>query len=149
MASDDVKASDLQPSDATPLGLQPAPTMPGKYGGQLRRGNPGNRGNKNGRRSAIAREILEASTPQAARILRHMSLKGEIPPTKKGEKAQPLSHPDHIKALVAHLDRGAVPARSELSAADGVIVVAVRGKEDEVIEQSPHLRLASGGPTSS
>jgi hypothetical protein len=149
MKSDTPDALEPQPSVAASPTLLPSPTMPGKYGGQLRRGNPGNRGNKNGRRSAIAREILEASTPQAARILKHMSLKGEIPPRKKGEKAQPLSHPDHIKALVAHLDRGAVPARNELSAADGVIVVAVRGREDEVIEQAaPPLRLASGGPAS-
>lgn len=133
----------MQPTDAAPSELQPTPMMPGKYGGLLRRGNPGNKGNKNGNRSAIAREILEASTPEAAAVLKQMSLKGTI---GRGKTKRTLSDPDRIKAVVAHLDRGAVPARSELSAADGVIVVAVRGKEDEVIEQSPHLRLASGGP---
>ncbi len=102
------------------------------HGGALRRGNPGNRGNRNGRRSAIAREILEASTPQAARILKHMSLKGEIPASKKGEKAQPLSHPDHIKALVAHLDRGGAPAVSAIVAAAGSpFTVFVRAAADE------------------
>ena len=47
----------------------PAPTMPGRNGGSLRRGNPGNKSHQ-GRRSAVAREILEASTPEAARILK-------------------------------------------------------------------------------
>lgn len=93
---------------------------PQPHGGALRRGNPGNKGRP---KSSVAREILEASTPQAARLLKELSLKGKFP-GKDGEK---LSHPDRIKAINAHLDRGNVPSRSELTGAEGApFTIAVR-----------------------
>jgi hypothetical protein len=110
--------------------------MPGKNGGTLRRGNPGNK-SRTGERAAIAREILEASTPQAARILKHMSLKGEVPPKKKGETATPLNHPDHIKAVAAHLDRGGVPAVSAIGMAPGSAFTIMLGAAAASIEAGP------------
>lgn len=97
--------------------------MPGRNGGTLRRGNPGNKSHR-GERSALARAILEAKTPQAARILVHMSLKGEVPPKKRGEAAQPLSHNDHMRAITAHLDRGGAPAVSSIGV-EGVVPFTV------------------------
>lgn len=143
MSLDSLTPADPQPSDAAPSELQPTPMMPGKYGGLLRRGNPGNKGNRTGSRSGIAREILEASTPEAAEILKRMSLQGKV---GRGKATRHLSDPDRIKALIAHLDRGAVPARSELSAAEGVIVVAIRGKEDDELS-APAAGLLPPGPS--
>lgn len=94
-----------------------AAVMPGKNGGWLRRGNPGNRGPA---KSALAKEILEASTPRAAMILRQMALKGV------DDKGAELSHGDRLKALQAALDRGGVPVRSEIAGTPGApFVVAV------------------------
>jgi hypothetical protein len=84
--------------------------------GLLRVGNPGNKSNKNGNRSAIAREILEASTPEAAQVLEQMSLKGTV---GRGKKLRYLSDPDRIKAVVAHLDRGGAPAVTAIAGAAG------------------------------
>lgn len=103
--------------------------MPGRNGGLLRRGNPGNKGN----RSAIAREILEASTPEAARILKRMSLQGKV---GRGNDARTLNDPDRLKAVTAHLDRGGAPAVSAIAAAAGsaftVLVRAAAGEENEM-----------------
>jgi hypothetical protein len=88
--------------------------------GLLRVGNPGNKSNKNGNRSAIAREILEASTPEAAQVLEQMSLKGTV---GRGKKLRYLSDPDRIKAVVAHLDRGGAPAVIAGAAGAGLTVL--------------------------
>lgn len=94
-----------------------AAVMPGRNGGWLRRGNPGNRGPS---KSAVAKEILEAATPRAAMILRQMALKGV------DDKGNELSHADRLKAVQAALDRGGVPVRSEIAGAPGApFVVAV------------------------
>jgi len=107
--------------DDTAAPEQPAVTVatrPGLNGGTLRVGNPGNKGRP---RSALARQILEASTPQAARILRHIAIKGMTP--DKGH----VSLPDRLKALTALLDRGGAPVRQEITGSEGgPFVVAVR-----------------------
>ena len=132
---DDSRTPEPPPPSVSVTPALPGPTMPGRNGGQLRRGNPGNK-SRTGERSALAREILAASTPQAARILKHMSLKGEVPPKKKGEDAQPLTHPDHIKAVTAHLDRGGAPAVSALGVAPGsAFTIMVRAASD--VETEP------------
>ncbi len=117
-----------------PSELLPAPMMPGRNGGLLRRGNPGNKGN----RSAIAREILEASTPQAAAILKRMSLQGKV---GRGKDARTLSDPDRIKAVTAHLDRGGAPAVSAISAVGSpfTVLVGAAAKAAEPDSDSPHL----------
>jgi hypothetical protein len=123
-----------QPSVSVSSAL-PGPTMPGRNGGVLRRGNPGNKSHT-GERAAIAREILEASTPQAARILKHMSLKGERPPLKKGETAQPLSHVDHLRAVQSHLDRGGAPVVSAIGAAPGSGITVLLGVAAQAVQEA-------------
>ena len=104
--------------------LLPAPLEPQKHGGALRRGNPGN---KSRTHSAVARRILEAATPKAARQLTHIALKGTLP-EKDGKQ---VAIQDRIKALDLLLARGGVPIRTELTGADGApFTIAVRAAHD-------------------
>jgi hypothetical protein len=99
-------------------------TMPGRNGGLLRRGNPGNKGAS---KSALARSILEAATPRAARQLAHIALQGTLP-EKDGKQ---VAIQDRIKALDLLLARGGVPIRTELTGADGTpFTIAVRAAHD-------------------
>ena len=94
--------------------------MPGRNGGKLRRGGPRKL------KSALARQILEAATPQAARQLAHMALTGTVP-----GKDVPIAVQDRLKALDAVLARGGVPIRTELTGADGApFTIAVRAAHD-------------------
>ena len=80
------------------------------HGGALKIGNPGNKGKA---RSQVAREIVEAKTPQMARLLVKMALSG------KNKFNKPMSVPDHVRCLCAALDRGKVPPAKILEGADG------------------------------
>lgn len=82
------------------------------HGGALRRGNPGNKGAS---KSSLARDILEAATPKAARQLAHIALEGTLP--EKGGRAVTIQ--DRLKALDLVLARGGVPVRTEMTGADG------------------------------
>lgn len=93
--------------------LLPAPLEPQPHGGALRRGNPGNKGCV--ARSTLARNILAAATPKAARQLVHIATKGTLPE----DKDKSIAVQDRIKALDALLARGGVPIRTELTGADG------------------------------
>jgi hypothetical protein len=93
--------------------LLPTEHVPQPHGGYLRRGNPGNKGNV--ARSTLARNILAAATPKAARQLVHIATKGTLP-EKDGKE---LAVQDRIKALDVLLARGGVPIRTELTGADG------------------------------
>jgi len=97
---------------STALHLLPAPLEPQPHGGALRRGNPGNKGRS---KSALARRILEAGTPKAAKQLVHIATKGELP-EKDGAS---ISIQDRLKAIDILLARGGVPIRTELTGADG------------------------------
>jgi hypothetical protein len=103
-----------------PVPLPPVEMMPGRNGGQLRRGNPGNKGSP---KSALAREILEARTPQAARQLAHIALKGKLP----GKSGKEVAVQDRVKALDLLLARGGVPIRTELTGADGAPFTVLLG----------------------
>jgi hypothetical protein len=96
--------------------MEKPPMMPGRNGGQLRRGGPKKL------KSALAREILEAATPQAARQLAHMALTGTVP-----GKEIPIAIQDRLKALDAVLARGGVPIRTELTGADGAPFTVLLG----------------------
>jgi hypothetical protein len=83
--------------------------MPGRNGGRLRRGGPKKP------KSALARQILEAATPDMARILIGFA------------KDEAVARPDRIKAADAVLARGGVPIRTELTGADGApFTIAVK-----------------------
>ena len=93
--------------------------MPGRNGGKLKRGNPGNTGGRPP--SKVSADLLAAGTPEAARVLLKMGLEGVNPlKDKDGERNVPLTPQDRVKALTAVLDRGGVPARSEVTGADGM-----------------------------
>jgi hypothetical protein len=116
-----------RPGDSAYLGgvtaathLLPAPKEPQPHGGWLRRGNPGNKGCQ--ARSTLARNILAAATPKAARQLVHIALKGTLPDTGKEIAVQ-----DRVKALDMLLARGGVPIRTELTGADGAPFTVLLG----------------------
>ena len=97
---------------------------PQPHGGALRRGNPGNKGAS---KSALARSILEAATPKAARQLAHIALEGTVP----GNDDKAVTIQDRLKALDLVLARGGVPVRTELTGADGApFTIAVRAAHD-------------------
>lgn len=92
---------------APPVDVQPM--MPGRNGGRLRRGGPGRP------KSQLARNILEAATPEMAHLLIGFA------------RDEACAKPDRIKAAAAVLDRGGAPARTELTGADGApFTVAIR-----------------------
>jgi hypothetical protein len=129
---DDSRAPETPPVTVSSSLELSGPTMPGKNGGTLRRGNPGNKSHT-GERSALAREILEAKTPQAARILTQMSIEGTV---GRGEKKRALSDPDRLKAISTHLDRGGAPAVSAIGAAPGSGITVLLGISAQAVEDA-------------
>lgn len=99
--------------EAEPEGTEPRHVLvPQAHGGALRRGNPGNNGGRP--KALVAGDLLKAATPEAARKLVHLALQGTNP-----ENGKEIAVQDRLKAITALLDRGGVPARTEVTGADG------------------------------
>lgn len=123
-----------------------ATTMPGRHGGTLRRGNPGNKGGK-GTPSWI-REQLRRGLAQALPAIKHALRTGED--LRTGAR---LSWTDFTK-VVEVASRISMPAQSELGATDGegIVVQLLVGPEptkEPPIEEPPVgllPRVASAAP---
>ena len=76
--------------------------MPGRNGGRLRRGNPGNRSRP--RATRVAREVLNAKTPEMAHLLIRAAFEGV------NQDGNQLSVSEQLKALTRILDHADVPA---------------------------------------
>lgn len=83
--------NDDTPAPSTPTALVPA-VMPGRNGGTLNRGNPGNKGG--GRPASVIREALRGDFEKRRRKLREIA---DNKPDKDGKL--PYTTADQLKAL--------------------------------------------------